>query len=124
MFEAHTFSCQDAGLEPPVAPLEPAPSVVDAELPDAIQLIHRDYRCPLYIWFAEGKRKDRRGRPQPVWFIYVEYRRGDGSRASRVLERPRSGPLPASLWRELASLPLADISPAQCRANPVRRAQG
>ncbi|MBY4675805.1 hypothetical protein [Marinobacterium arenosum] len=124
MFEAHTFSFQDAGLDGSAVPVETSVPVGDAELPDAIQLIHRDYRCPLYVWFAEGKRKDRQRQPQPVWFIYVEYRRGDGSRASRVLERPRTGPLPAALWHELATLPLADISPAQCRANPVRRAQG
>ncbi len=116
MFEAHNFYADE--VLPAVQINQPEP---DFSQPAAIHLIHSRYQCPLYIWFAPGKRKTAQGHPQPVWYIHVEYRQSDGSHGCQILERPRSESIPPQLWQQLTELELADICPLQTRAAPVGR---
>lgn len=113
MFEAHTAAFSDFDNRVTAARTQ------QYSLPKPVQLIHSHYRCPVSVWFAEGKRKDRKGNIELVWSIYVEYRRQDNSHAYKVIEVPRQQNIPESLWIQLAELELNDICPLTTRVNPV-----
>lgn len=123
MFEAHTLSATEFEFsQPALTVANQAVSTLDsAAVPPALQLIHRQYRCPLYVWFAEGKRKDKQHQVEQVWFIYVEYRRADQSHGCKVLEVTRGDYISSDIWQQLTSLTLADICPQSTRSNPILR---
>jgi len=113
MFEAHNYYADD--LLPQVDAEPQQPTV----LPE-LHLIHQHYQCPLYIWFAGGKRKDGRAVPHDTWYIHIEYRQADGSHGYHLLERRHQNTIDPALWQELTELELPGICPQQTRLRPVK----
>ncbi|MCV6589795.1 MAG: hypothetical protein OIF57_12290 [Marinobacterium sp.] len=136
MFEAHQFenrsftlySADNDAVEPSLAVVSSS-AVSDAQssssrpsallLPEPLHLIHSRTLSPLYIWFVEGKRKDRTGIARRTWWVQVEYRRADGSHGLHRLELPVCQAIDPTLWQHLTELELGDLCPLQTRAAPV-----
>ncbi|WP_027857616.1 hypothetical protein [Marinobacterium jannaschii] len=85
MFEAHTLEYQSQDLE--------AANSATIDLSALKEITAKQYHRrhdsslrPLTIWFAEGKRKDRRGRIEPTLFTYIEYRDALGNQRFHCLE--------------------------------------
>ena len=123
MFEAHSLYADDFLPQSTTASVDCAlPAGNDSESgPADIHLLHAHHLCPLYIWFARGKRKNAAGEAQATWYIHVEYRRANGSHGYRLLEVQDQNGLPANVWQRLTALELPDICPEQTRLNPVKR---
>ncbi|GGB97998.1 hypothetical protein GCM10011352_25130 [Marinobacterium zhoushanense] len=107
MFEAH-YSSQE--LSQADYPLFGA-----AAEPGLTRRLHSHvHQCPLHVWAAQGKRKDDWGRPQPRWFLYIEYCRRDGARDWILIERPCSQATD-DLFDEVPWLDLREIDPKLTR---------
>ncbi|MEH6825259.1 MAG: hypothetical protein V7629_15230 [Motiliproteus sp.] len=78
-------------------------------LPPARHLIHAS-GCPVYVWWAHGKRQNRAGRHWCCWFVYLEYRlaNGDNAYVQQELGIDRVGD--PELWQRLARTPLPGAS--------------
>ena len=114
MFEAHNLYADEflpAQHNDATTPAEP-------KLPNAVHLLHAQYQCPLYIWFAQGKRKSRDGQLTPTVYIHVEYRRADGTPAWKLLQYAGTA-VPEAIWQQLTELELPGLCPQQTRANPI-----
>jgi len=110
MFEAHT-------LDSVTLDLTPANSPASIDLGDLTDNRYHRSHCsslrPLTIWFAEGKRKDRRGRIEATLFTYIEYRDNLGNQRFHCLEE-RLTPEPAAarlerLLQQAVSQPLQGL---------------
>jgi len=117
MFEAHNIYADECLFESDNSGIDNAGSVQPAD----IHLLHTGYQCPLYIWFARGKRKDQDGVARPTWYIHVEYRQHNGSHGYRLLEVADDNGLPSDVWQTLTELELPQLCPEQTRRNPVGR---
>ena len=81
--------------------IEKAPS---AALPPARHLVHSG-GCPLYVWWALAKRRNRAGQQWLCYFVYLEYRLVSGASAY-VQHELRLDKVDDAIWRELAQLPI------------------
>ncbi len=102
MFEAHTLdSLYLESDTPDYSPRNRVPAnseEIDLSAIKALtrQPYHRTHSSslrPLTIWFAAGKRKDRKGRIEATLFTYIEYRDNQGQQRFHSQEeaiRPES----------------------------------
>ncbi len=92
-----------------VLAIEPCRPSAPEPLPAAAYITHVS-GCPLYIWWAAGKRKDERGVPRGCWFIYIEYHRPDGRSAYAQLELLQAEARVGEVLSSLASISLDGIT--------------
>ncbi len=92
----------------------------DLQPPPSRHLIHQS-GCPLYVWWAVGKRRNADGERWHCWFVYLEYRQADGRSGYRQLQLPLSDSCDPSLWQRLSQLDLTEACDAASRANLIGR---